>query len=87
MVADNIFFEEETLSGQGTTHHTNCLPVQVLPGPDETTGDRSEYHISKRLSTLKRGPREGYYKHYAREQRAGPQQFLQREGEFSLESG
>jgi hypothetical protein len=52
LIADNIDFSEETMTGMGTTHHTNVIAVQVTPGStDEATISRRKENIDKRART------------------------------------
>jgi hypothetical protein len=83
-VADNIDFSEETISGAGTTHHTNCLAIQVAPDVRQIQEQRPETSIDKRKSTLE-APTEVVLPHHVRQQRIGPTQFNGRQDVFKLD--
>jgi hypothetical protein len=78
-VADNIDFSEETISGHGTTHHTNCLAIQV----EAVTSNiiRPPVSISRRASSLSQAPSQ-QFQYYERMRRSGSQQFVDRKSEF-----
>lgn len=72
LVWDNIDFGEETLSGKGTTHHTNEIMVQ---GRVQSTENPRTVVIKKGARTLK--PLTSVLEHYYQTKRQGPQDLHQ----------
>ena len=69
LVWDNIDFGEETLSGRGTTHHTNGIMVQSRVSESRDTQIRAS--LPKRVYTFKPPPTEEMAP-YFQQRRQGP---------------
>lgn len=70
VVADNIDFEESTLTGEGTTHHTNSIIIQSTGrnDPSGTEGNRPKFSKRKFIADVG----EVEITSYAKRPRTGP---------------
>lgn len=88
-IADNIDYSEETMSGHGTTHHTNVMAVQIGVIDEERIGAggredvRSTEKINKRERSLHHETQP--IEHYNRQKRKGTTQFVNKKDEFSTD--
>ncbi|XP_034096209.1 uncharacterized protein LOC117562482 [Gymnodraco acuticeps] len=75
LVWDNIDFGEETLSGRGTTHHTNGIMLQSVPGEPMSTAIRQP--LRKGVTSFIAPPPPMPIQPYHQSKRQGPQNLCQ----------